>query len=259
MTGFTDAQTHELICKLDRRHVKERVQAGRKVSYIESWHAIAEANRIFGFDAWDRETVEMRPICESETTIGKGGQYERAGWRVGYLAKVRVTVHCGKPIVREGTGYGSGIDADLGAAHESAAKEAESDAAKRALMTFGNQFGLALYDKEQTQVEEHGSQPGSPPSLPREPSGEAARSPSPRAPVSPPPGLHPKYTEALDAYNRLKKAIQKAANAKIIDDILRINQPDLALIHEVSQTARDTLDALADHRRSELLATMASI
>jgi DNA repair and recombination protein RAD52 len=41
---------------------------------------------------------------------------------------------------------------DLGQAHESAIKEAETDAMKRALMTFGNPFGLALYDKEQANV-----------------------------------------------------------------------------------------------------------
>ena len=32
-------------------------------------------------------------------------------------------------------------------AHESAIKEAETDAMKRALRSFGNTFGLALYDK----------------------------------------------------------------------------------------------------------------
>ena len=36
-----------------------------------------------------------------------------------------------------------------GEKHESAIKEAESDARKRALMQFGDQFGLSLYDKEQ--------------------------------------------------------------------------------------------------------------
>jgi hypothetical protein len=41
---------------------------------------------------------------------------------------------------------------DLGQAHESAIKEAETDAMKRALVTFGNPFGLALYDKSQRQV-----------------------------------------------------------------------------------------------------------
>ena len=49
-------------------------------------------------------------------------------------------------------GAGHGIDLDLGQAHESALKEAETDAMKRALMTFGNPFGLALYDKAQRQV-----------------------------------------------------------------------------------------------------------
>jgi len=40
----------------------------------------------------------------------------------------------------------------LGEAHENALKEAETDATKRALTTFGNLFGLALYDKEQAGV-----------------------------------------------------------------------------------------------------------
>jgi hypothetical protein len=67
---------------------------------------------------------------------------------------VRVTVTAGglTPLVREGSGAGHGIDVDLGQAHESAIKEAETDAMKRALMTFGNPFGLALYDKQQRQV-----------------------------------------------------------------------------------------------------------
>jgi hypothetical protein len=62
------------------------------------------------------------------------------------------------PLVREGSGAGHGIDVDLGQAHESALKEAETDAMKRALMTFGNPFGLALYDKAQRQVSSAGGQ-----------------------------------------------------------------------------------------------------
>jgi Recombination DNA repair protein (RAD52 pathway) len=59
----------------------------------------------------------------------------------------------GQPaLIREGCGAGHGIDIDLGQAHESALKEAETDAMKRALMTFGNAFGLALYDKQQREV-----------------------------------------------------------------------------------------------------------
>jgi hypothetical protein len=67
---------------------------------------------------------------------------------------VRITVGegTGAPLIREGCGAGHGIDTDLGQAHESALKEAETDAMKRALMTFGNAFGLALYDKQQREV-----------------------------------------------------------------------------------------------------------
>ena len=145
---FTEEQKSLLSADLDRSNVKERSQSGRKLSYVEGWHAIAEANRIFGFDAWDRETVEIKCVAEKPRKIGQG-QNQRDGYGVSYIAKVRVTVD-GR--VREGVGAGHGIDADVGLAHESAIKEAETDAMKRALMTFGNPFGLALYDKTQEHV-----------------------------------------------------------------------------------------------------------
>jgi DNA repair and recombination protein RAD52 len=135
---------------LDKRHVMSRVQGKTAVYYITAWHAIAEANRIFGFDGWTRETVSTVCVSERERKIGKG-QYEKDGWGVTYTSMVRIRA---LGITREGTGAGHGIDADCGQAHESAIKEAESDAMKRALMTFGNAFGLALYDKEQANVED---------------------------------------------------------------------------------------------------------
>ena len=55
-------------------------------------------------------------------------------------------------ICREGSGSGHGTAPTPGEAHESGLKEAETDAMKRALMTFGNPFGLALYDNEQRGV-----------------------------------------------------------------------------------------------------------
>lgn len=151
--GFNAEQIASLGMMLDPATVKTRRQGNTDVSYITAWHAIAEANRVFGFDGWMRETVETRPVQEAPTIIGKGKHYEKPGFVVSYVAKVRVTVFAGERVViREGTGAGHGIDADMGQAHESAIKEAESDAMKRALMMFGNQFGLALYDKEQTNV-----------------------------------------------------------------------------------------------------------
>ncbi len=135
----------ELNKPLSASVVKSRNQAGTPVSYIEGWHVIAEANRIFGFDGWDRATVSVEPVQNQQI----GDKH-----RVSYTARVRVLVrHESGEIIREGCGFGQGISKDLGQAHESAIKEAETDAMKRALMTFGNPFGLALYDKAKAGVE----------------------------------------------------------------------------------------------------------
>ena len=150
--AFTEDQTRALNAPLEKAHVKERTQSGRTLSYIESWKSIEEANRIFGFDGWTRETVDLietnRDLVELK---GQTGPYSQ--WRIGYIAKVRVTAG---GVVREGTGYGSGMGKPeaIGEAVEGAVKEAESDAMKRALMTFGYPFGLALYDKTQANVAE---------------------------------------------------------------------------------------------------------
>lgn len=147
---FSAVQIEALKASLSSASVKSREQGGRQVSYIEGWHVIAEANRIFGFDNWTRETVEMRMVAERERKVGKA---QKDGWSVSYVARVKVIVFAGDSLVtREGVGAGHGIDIDLGQAHESAVKEAETDAMKRALMTFGNQFGLALYDKTLANV-----------------------------------------------------------------------------------------------------------
>lgn len=145
---LSDKSKLELSKPLDRGVVKGRKQGGMQVSYIEGWHAIAEANRIFGFDGWSRETIDIKCVAEKQRDIG---QAKNAGWGVTYICKVRIVAG---DVMREGCGSGHGIDRDLGQAHESAIKEAETDAMKRAFMTFGNPFGLALYDKSQADVVE---------------------------------------------------------------------------------------------------------
>ena len=149
--GFSREQLAALAAPLDRAKVRQREQGRSRVSYLEGWQVIAEANRIFGFDGWQRQTIAVRCVAQAERTIGRD---QKPGWGVTYTARVRITVTAGgmTPLVREGTGAGHGIDVDLGQAHESAIKEAETDAMKRALMTFGNPFGLALYDKQQREV-----------------------------------------------------------------------------------------------------------
>jgi DNA repair and recombination protein RAD52 len=137
---FTEAQQEMLKQKLNPKAVSQRSKAGVNLSYVEGWHVIAEANRIFGFGGWHRETVYNKQVC----------RYEYSGKvKVGYEAMVRITVD---GVTREGTGHGSQVAKDEFDAIEGAAKEAETDAMKRAFMTFGNPFGLALYDKTQKSV-----------------------------------------------------------------------------------------------------------
>lgn len=137
-----DTTREKLDQKLNPNHVKKHPYTG--CSYIEGWHAIAEANRIFSHE-WDRETIYNKEVCRYEYEIKDKGK----GWKVGFEAKVKIIVN---GITREGTGHGSGFGMDLFDCIEGAAKEAETDAMKRALMTFGNPFGLALYDKDQKNV-----------------------------------------------------------------------------------------------------------
>ncbi len=146
---FSEPQIKRLAGKLDGKHVRTRELRGRTLSYVEGWHVIAEANRIFGFDGWDRETAWAECIW-AET--------KREPRMCAYAARVRIRVRAGETIIcREGSGVSHGSGATLGEAHESALKEAETDAMKRALATFGNLFGLALYDKEQNGVRRRSS------------------------------------------------------------------------------------------------------
>jgi DNA recombination protein Rad52 len=141
---FREDQIKLLASKLNEKFVKTRQHERKVLSYIEGWHAIAEANRIFGFDGWDRETVSAECVWH---------EIKRETKACTYAARVRIRVRAGGDLVtREGSGVGHGTGHTLGEAHESALKEAETDATKRALVTFGNCFGLALYDKDQAGV-----------------------------------------------------------------------------------------------------------
>jgi DNA recombination protein Rad52 len=142
--AFTDTQVRLLKAKLDPRYIRTRNSNGCTLSYVEGWHAITEANRIFGYEAWDRRTVSASCVW----TEAKAGTY-----RAVYTAKVRIIVRAGEVrVVREGSGSCEASASTAGQAHELALKGAETDATKRALATFGNPFGLALYDPEQNGV-----------------------------------------------------------------------------------------------------------
>src|SRR5262245_16498955 len=110
--SFTSKQRRSLAAKLKHQHVKTRSSQGATISYLEGWHVIAEANRIFGFDCWDRKTLSPRCVW-SERQAGQVATF--------YTTKVRITVRAsGQVIMREGIGTGFGRAALPEAAHEMA-------------------------------------------------------------------------------------------------------------------------------------------
>src|SRR5579862_6684070 len=118
--AFNEAQIRQLGGKLLERHVRTREERGVTLSYIEGWYAVAEANRIFGFDGWDRETIETKCIVGRET---------RGTYTAVYTARVRLTVFADdRVIVRDGHGTGEATGTSAGEVHDRALKGAETDA-----------------------------------------------------------------------------------------------------------------------------------
>jgi hypothetical protein len=146
----------ELDAPIPRSAVSEREGAGRRTfSYLQAHYVIDRANKVFGQLNWSSETVENRPVFEGKVP----NSYGKEKYSVSYLARVRVEFQAEdengqiRRTSHMGTGYGDGDDAtNPGKAHELAMKEAESDALKRALKNAGMSMGLALYDKDQTNV-----------------------------------------------------------------------------------------------------------
>ena len=149
--SFNEEQKKLLNQKINKDNVSFRNGGGgQQLAYVESWHVIQEANRIFGFDGWSCETLEANLVSEGKDSYGNS--------IFSYIAKVRVTVG---NVIREGYGsvHGRGGKMTDGEKHESAIKEAESDALKRAMKSFGDQFGLSLYDKDKAWLKPDDSKP----------------------------------------------------------------------------------------------------
>lgn len=143
--GFSRNQIKKLVAPLPAKSVRTRREDDTVLAYLEGWYVIKEANRIFGFDGWDRETLsaeQLQVTRRNET------------WTASYQAKVRISVATKHGVTkRDGMGVGHGTHCEQARARDMALKAAETDATKRALSTFGNQFGLALYDPTLAEVE----------------------------------------------------------------------------------------------------------
>jgi DNA recombination protein Rad52 len=141
---------------LDHALVSEReLRDGRLIQYIEGWVVINQANRIFGHDGWGAEVVGdvtyrplslADPVTDTPAAVGM------------YTATVRVTARGCPPKADVGCGF---VAEETPEAHEAAYKGAVTDALKRALRHFGDQFGNGLYDRRNA-VDAAASRPPTP-------------------------------------------------------------------------------------------------
>jgi DNA recombination protein Rad52 len=114
---------------------------GRTVQYLEGWAAIHQANRIFGPDQWAAELVDGVSYHPLRLIDDVSGEQLATGI---YTATVRVTVRGCLPKTDVGCAF---VRRETLEEYETACKGAVTDATKRALRQFGDQFGNRLYDK----------------------------------------------------------------------------------------------------------------
>lgn len=152
MSKTIDQIREELNQKIPREAVMQREGSGGKsFSYLAGHYVIDRMNQVFGQGNWSYLTEECKMVHQGEVE-----SYGKKNYTVHYIAKVAVQVKIGELVSTfSDVGYGDGSDkTNIGKAHELAAKEAATDALKRACKNLGMSMGLALYDKDQINVDD---------------------------------------------------------------------------------------------------------
>ena len=142
---FNDQQIKALQSELSADRIKVRDKANIKLSYLEGFDIIDTANSIFGFGGWAYTISSLEQVSQEVNA--------NQNVVVCYKAIVKVDVYDidhSTMISRQDVGFGTGVARSLADAHENSAKEAVTDALKRSLRSFGNQFGNSLYDKSKS-------------------------------------------------------------------------------------------------------------
>ena len=151
--GLPPAVTDALGQPLDPTLVSQRKgRAGRTYDYLEGHAVIDQANRIFGFGGWGYELAGDVTLRQIENVDTKTGEVKRTSF---YSAPVRVTVPGAPP--RTDIGFNA-VAEDNADGHETAIKGAVTDGMKRALRSFGVQFGNGFYG-DQPAEEANGRRP----------------------------------------------------------------------------------------------------
>lgn len=139
---FSKEQIEILNQELENSRIKSREKGNVSLSYIEGFDVIDTANLIFGYGNWSYLISKLEQVSQE--------QNQNQNNVVCYKAVVKLIVkdeNHNKSTSRQDVGFGTGVSKTLADSHENAGKEAVTDALKRAMRSFGNQFGNSLYDK----------------------------------------------------------------------------------------------------------------
>ena len=153
---FNENQLKILNEELNSSRIKTREKGNISLSYIEGFDVIDTANLIFGYGNWSYLISKLEQVSQE--------QNHNQNFVVCYKAVVKLIVkddNHSKSIFRQDVGFGTGVSKTLADSHENAGKEAVTDALKRAMRSFGNQFGNSLYDKTKNHQANNESIPSS--------------------------------------------------------------------------------------------------
>ena len=177
---LTPEQITALDAPLDPKRISQRTDKGRALDYLETYDVIDAANRIFGYDGWGYRVLSLVEITNGTywTTATKDMPSKEKPWAL-FEATVEawlVDDWGAEGCRRRDVGHGIARPADSVDTLEMQRKGAVSDALKRALRAFGNQFGNSLYDKDHAKPGRAGPQ-GAQGSAPRplEPANAASK------------------------------------------------------------------------------------
>jgi recombination DNA repair RAD52 pathway protein len=133
----------------------DRVLEAQGQSHLPAFDVVAHLNRVFGFEGWDKEIIDLWLI--SEASRAHPERAERTQYTVTYGCRMSLTIFAlpdwnaservkVKRIEEAATGSANNLPS-LGDAHDFAMKNAISYALKRCAKDLGDQFGLSLYNK----------------------------------------------------------------------------------------------------------------
>jgi hypothetical protein len=150
VSAFNAQQTLQLLAPIRTNRV---LADGKGHSHVSQQDITAHLIRVFGFGSFDTDIVSVECVFEQERADKNGvltGRFD-----VCYRALLRLTIrdeHGLEVCHYEDGSTATAQNQTRGDAHDLAYKSALSLAKKRAAINLGDQFGLSLYNKGQTDA-----------------------------------------------------------------------------------------------------------